>query len=104
MLIALVYRLNFVIFFVRQRKRRRFLEVVERPAVDIHFRRFILADSLRYHRSLVEYRRLIFCCYTLAERSYIRRLGVLLIDRKSTRLNSSHVAISYAAFCLKKKK
>src|SRR5439155_20976431 len=28
------------------------------------------------------------------------RLG----DRKSTRLNSSHVAISYAVFCLKKKK
>src|SRR5690625_6804528 len=26
------------------------------------------------------------------------------IDRKSTRLNSSHVAISYAVFCLKKKK
>src|SRR5437870_10114762 len=25
-------------------------------------------------------------------------------DRKSTRLNSSHVAISYAVFCLKKKK
>src|SRR5437870_9986957 len=27
-----------------------------------------------------------------------------LRDRKSTRLNSSHVAISYAVFCLKKKK
>src|SRR5207253_5022994 len=27
-----------------------------------------------------------------------------LADRKSTRLNSSHVAISYAVFCLKKKK
>src|SRR5690625_4272549 len=26
------------------------------------------------------------------------------MDRKSTRLNSSHVAISYAVFCLKKKK
>src|SRR5690625_6405050 len=26
----------------------------------------------------------------------------LLADRKSTRLNSSHVAISYAVFCLKK--
>src|SRR5690625_6375062 len=26
-----------------------------------------------------------------------------LVDRKSTRLNSSHVAISYAVFCLKKK-
>src|SRR5699024_11665558 len=25
-------------------------------------------------------------------------------DRKSTRLNSSHVSISYAVFCLKKKK
>src|SRR5439155_15310049 len=31
-----------------------------------------------------------------------RRLARL--DRKSTRLNSSHVAISYAVFCLKKKK
>src|SRR5690349_22877959 len=26
------------------------------------------------------------------------------VDRKSTRLNSSHVEISYAVFCLKKKK
>src|SRR5690625_6192667 len=33
------------------------------------------------------------------------RLGVPIVarDRKSTRLNSSHVAISYAVFCLKKK-
>src|SRR5690554_7636811 len=28
---------------------------------------------------------------------------VVLLDRKSTRLNSSHVRISYAVFCLKKK-
>src|SRR5690625_6083632 len=28
---------------------------------------------------------------------------LLMRDRKSTRLNSSHVAISYAVFCLKKK-
>src|SRR5690625_6856683 len=28
----------------------------------------------------------------------------LELDRKSTRLNSSHVAISYAVFCLKKKR
>src|SRR5699024_12095205 len=27
-----------------------------------------------------------------------------ILDRKSTRLNSSHVSISYAVFCLKKKK
>src|SRR3712207_8592237 len=30
--------------------------------------------------------------------------GVIGIDRKSTRLNSSHANISYAVFCLKKKK
>src|SRR5204862_8145701 len=30
--------------------------------------------------------------------------GSITIDRKSTRLNSSHVEISYAVFCLKKKK
>src|SRR5690606_41898607 len=30
--------------------------------------------------------------------------GRVLRDRKSTRLNSSHVKISYAVFCLKKKK
>src|SRR5207245_8847133 len=30
--------------------------------------------------------------------------GPLTIDRKSTRLNSSHGSISYAVFCLKKKK
>src|SRR2546430_3382078 len=29
---------------------------------------------------------------------------VVLLDRKSTRLNSSHSQISYAVFCLKKKK
>src|SRR2546426_4081382 len=40
----------------------------------------------------------------------VRRLEELaphrssLIDRKSTRLNSSHLVISYAVFCLKKKK
>src|SRR5437773_5814304 len=28
----------------------------------------------------------------------------LIEDRKSTRLNSSHITISYAVFCLKKKK
>src|SRR3712207_8475686 len=30
--------------------------------------------------------------------------GELTVDRKSTRLNSSHANISYAVFCLKKKK
>src|SRR5258708_40138734 len=33
-----------------------------------------------------------------------RRARVRRVDRKSTRLNSSHQIISYAVFCLKKKK
>src|SRR5690606_39946684 len=36
-------------------------------------------------------------------RSQHEKLQSLAIDRKSTRLNSSHVKISYAVFCLKKK-
>src|SRR3712207_9162164 len=34
----------------------------------------------------------------------LRRGGAQVLDRKSTRLNSSHANISYAVFCLKKKK
>src|SRR5207253_10506395 len=33
---------------------------------------------------------------------WLNRISVFTKDRKSTRLNSSHVAISYAVFCLKK--
>src|SRR5256885_6968015 len=33
-----------------------------------------------------------------------RRMKTTRVDRKSTRLNSSHLVISYAVFCLKKKK
>src|SRR5256885_10192752 len=36
-------------------------------------------------------------------RSLVRATGKIA-DRKSTRLNSSHLVISYAVFCLKKKK
>src|SRR5207302_4979996 len=45
---------------------------------------------------------------TLARMMYGGRVSLLvgltsMLDRKSTRLNSSHVKISYAVFCLKKK-
>src|SRR5690625_6225570 len=39
-----------------------------------------------------------------AQRAFLLMPGEAAGDRKSTRLNSSHVAISYAVFCLKKKK
>src|SRR3712207_8992766 len=38
--------------------------------------------------------------FTTSKEAALRRL----LDRKSTRLNSSHANISYAVFCLKKKK
>src|SRR5438270_5666467 len=39
----------------------------------------------------------------LADDGGLAQLSLLLEDRKSTRLNSSHSQISYAVFCLKKK-
>src|SRR5690349_25174215 len=55
-----------------------------------------------------------FCLDALHHLGRERQLGAELLhreapqvahqDRKSTRLNSSHVEISYAVFCLKKKK
>src|SRR5690554_1847112 len=39
-----------------------------------------------------------------AKNPFFLQLVGVGIDRKSTRLNSSHVRISYAVFCLKKKK
>ena len=41
---------------------------------------------------------------TITTTTTILLLLLLLLDRKSTRLNSSHANISYAVFCLKKKK
>src|SRR2546426_6923574 len=41
----------------------------------------------------------------LLEAAIARKIGPRIrVDRKSTRLNSSHLVISYAVFCLKKKK
>src|SRR5256712_5664427 len=52
------------------------------------------------------------CCLSAAASPGWRRrasrppctLGCSVLDRKSTRLNSSHSQISYAVFCLKKKR
>src|SRR5699024_11538267 len=52
-----------------------------------------------------EYKNKIFTATTNSyqNRALMSREGVDFEDRKSTRLNSSHVSISYAVFCLKKK-
>src|SRR5690606_8859117 len=58
-----------------------------------------LLDDLRDDPALVGHAHALFGALLL-EGQDIR----LAQDRKSTRLNSSHVKISYAVFCLKKKK
>src|SRR5437870_10920219 len=63
----------------------------------VYSRRAILDTFRQYERALAGRPSLI--CYAVKANS---NLGEG--DRKSTRLNSSHVAISYAVFCLKKKK
>src|SRR5439155_11953712 len=63
----------------------------------------VLAEALRRLAILRRHRDEPTWARELCQRSYevARQIGK---DRKSTRLNSSHVAISYAVFCLKKKK
>src|SRR5690606_41036054 len=53
----------------------------------------VIKASIKYNISILEYFQFHFYKLSPKER-----------DRKSTRLNSSHVKISYAVFCLKKKK
>src|SRR5690625_6081887 len=58
-----------------------------------------LAEAVVSTAPLKKYEQFILDAYRLrASRKY------MMEDRKSTRLNSSHVAISYAVFCLKKKR
>src|SRR5438034_4783692 len=44
------------------------------------------------------------CIEILNQQNFLTAHPLEVIDRKSTRLNSSHTVISYAVFCLKKKK
>src|SRR3712207_8580105 len=64
-------------------------------------------DILGFHRRLPPFRakRMDWRRYPLlVQRKTMRPPELPILDRKSTRLNSSHANISYAVFCLKKKK
>src|SRR6202030_2539131 len=62
--------------------------------------------STQEHRRISLERLPIFGCLEQPppEVQIVAALSDPLLDRKSTRLNSSHLVISYAVFCLKKKK
>src|SRR5699024_12241544 len=62
-----------------------------------------LCERLRCSRSAFALRQCVQRAYFLNFRFFTNFERQFLLDRKSTRLNSSHVSISYAVFCLKKK-
>src|SRR5690606_41033109 len=72
--------------------RRKYLGVLQIDACKIRFRLCLLVGRLRVVMSLT------------AHGIHLGKFRISTRDRKSTRLNSSHVKISYAVFCLKKKK
>src|SRR3712207_7238338 len=59
---------------------------------------------LQFVDRAVEQGRQAYIVYPVIEESEKTDLKAATTDRKSTRLNSSHANISYAVFCLKKKK
>src|SRR3712207_8865674 len=68
-------------------------------------------EGMRVYRELghkkgvsASLRELGFVAYEQGDYERAVRLHGQSLDRKSTRLNSSHANISYAVFCLKKKK
>src|SRR5207249_7414367 len=62
------------------------------------------SNSRGISRKMNRPRKLHFVCVGLLLLSPTVTLAAAQKDRKSTRLNSSHVSISYAVFCLKKKR
>src|SRR2546429_5137474 len=69
--------------------------MIRRPPRSTLFPYTTLFRSVRRHADCIE---------DVGGASRKELLGLLQGDRKSTRLNSSHGYISYAVFCLKKKK
>src|SRR5690606_41704814 len=68
------------------------------PSITITFK---TGSGLTANKTDVKYRNVVIGQVTDVELSDDQKS---VKDRKSTRLNSSHVKISYAVFCLKKKK
>src|SRR5699024_10779662 len=82
---------------------QRFREVVANPDWSNEERFRTAKDRLENQDELDEYVEGWTSQYNHYESAEILQSAGISADRKSTRLNSSHVSISYAVFCLKKK-
>src|SRR5206468_12675278 len=67
-------------------------------------RRSFPLDLIDFVRARLDQGPASYLTRTLALRGENLQRRIAVVDRKSTRLNSSHDQISYAVFCLKKKK
>src|SRR2546430_6135915 len=65
---------------------------------------YLFFSTLAVHLSVISYLILNLCHLHYDTNYYSQQIEDSKGDRKSTRLNSSHSQISYAVFCLKKKK
>src|SRR5690625_6123899 len=61
----------------------------------------LLSSKIRYKRVEESPHKSTTVKFDIFEKTALQPSILLFLDRKSTRLNSSHVAISYAVFCLK---
>src|SRR5258708_26889631 len=89
--------------------------MIRRPPRSTLFPYTTLFRSIELAQKTIDLPRVAFAdrrvaqCQRIAQHFFQRNLfevlrNPLALDRKSTRLNSSHQIISYAVFCLKKKK
>src|SRR5437868_10513385 len=91
MILDLLYRFFFFFFFL----------MIPPPPTSTLFPYTTLFRSRRLRFTLGNYKGP--CLIKTLKRRVVKGINFTQ-DRKSTRLNSSHVSISYAVFCLKKKK
>src|SRR5690606_41140888 len=83
----------YITFFIYHIKMISFLDAIKINCPSIHICHFNSQHGAGF-----------FIYQSLIQRRINGTLYLFYLDRKSTRLNSSHVKISYAVFCLKKKK
>src|SRR5699024_11240319 len=90
------------------RYRQRYVDLIANPEVkDTFVKRSQILKEIRAYldeKGFLEVDTPILTPFEIgaSARPFITHHNTLNIDRKSTRLNSSHVSISYAVFCLKK--